>query len=159
MLTTHRLVAVLRGLLGLAFVSLVLAQVVVLPWLVGQSAAEWPELAPLRLPLLGVAVAELLCVQVVIWCTWELLTLVEEDRIFSESAFGWVNAILGAVATAWLLLFGTLLAVNDLWRLPGLALGLLLMLVAEAVLGLLMVVMRALLRQATTLRADLEAVI
>lgn len=159
MLTPHRLVTVLRGLLGLAFAALVLAQVVVLPWSVGQVAAEWPQLAPLRLPLLAVAVVELLCVQVVIWCTWELLRLVEEDRIFSESAFGWVHAIIGAVAAAWLVLLGTLLAVDDLWRLPGLAVGLLLMLVAEAVLGLLMVVMRALLRQATTLRADLEAVI
>jgi hypothetical protein len=153
------LVTVLRALLGLAFTALVLAQVTVLPWLVGEAGDEWPQLAPLRMPLLAVAVAELLCVQVVIWCTWELLTLVEEDRIFSESAFGWVHAILGAVVAAWLLLFGTLLAVDDLWRLPGLAVGLLLMLVAEAVLGLLMVVMRALLRQATTLRADLEAVI
>ncbi len=154
-----RLVTVLRALLGLAFAALVLAQVVVLPWLVGEAGDEWPQLAPLRMPLLAVAIAELLCVQVVIWCTWELLTLVEEDRIFSESAFGWVHAILGAVVAAWLLLLGTLLAVDDLWRLPGLAVGLLLILVAEAVLGLLMVVMRALLRQATTLRADLEAVI
>ena len=36
---------------------------------------------------------------------------------------------------------------------------LLLILVAGAVLGLLMVVMRALLRQATTLRTDMDAVI
>lgn len=42
---------------------------------------------------------------------------------------------------------------------PGLPLLLFLMLVGVAVLGLLMVVMRALLRQATTLRIDMEAVI
>jgi hypothetical protein len=43
--------------------------------------------------------------------------------------------------------------------LPGPPAVLLLVLVAVAVLGLLMVVMRALLRQATTLRTDMEAVI
>ncbi len=43
--------------------------------------------------------------------------------------------------------------------LPGPPLVLLLVLVAGAVVGLLVVVMRALLRQATTLRTDMEAVI
>jgi len=42
---------------------------------------------------------------------------------------------------------------------PGLPLLLFLLSVGVAVLGLLMVVMRALLRQATTLRTDMEAVI
>ena len=42
---------------------------------------------------------------------------------------------------------------------PGLPVLLLLVLLGGAVLGLLMVVMRALLRQATTLRTDMEAVI
>ena len=42
---------------------------------------------------------------------------------------------------------------------PGLPLLLFLMVIGVTVLGLLMVVMRALLRQATTLRTDMEAVI
>lgn len=42
---------------------------------------------------------------------------------------------------------------------PGLRLLLFLMLSGVTVLGLLMVVMRALVRQATTLRTDMEAVI
>jgi CHASE1-domain containing sensor protein len=42
---------------------------------------------------------------------------------------------------------------------PGLPLLLFLAVIGVAVLGLLMVVMRALLRQATTLRTDMEAVI
>ena len=42
---------------------------------------------------------------------------------------------------------------------PGLPLLLFLMVVGVTVLGLLMVVMRALLRQATALRTDMEAVI
>jgi CHASE1-domain containing sensor protein len=42
---------------------------------------------------------------------------------------------------------------------PGLPLVLFLMVVGLTVIGLVMVVMRALLRQATTLRTDMEAVI
>jgi hypothetical protein len=60
------------------------------------------------------------------------------------------------------LLFG-ILVVFQVMSLPGqfahMALLLFLMLIGVTVLGLLTVVMRALLRQATTLRTDMEAVI
>ena len=85
--------------------------------------------------------------------------MVKDDRIFSEGSFVWVNAILWAIAAAWVLLLGTFVYFVGLWGLPGLPAALLLMLVAGAVLWLLMVVMRALLRQATMLRADMDAVI
>src|SRR3712207_6336439 len=99
------------------------------------------------------------CVQVVIVCTWKMLTLVEDDRIFSAASMVWVDAFVAAIAAAWLLLLGTFV-----WSLVGVGLAgppvvLLLMLVAGAVVGLLVVVMRALLQQATTLRTDMEAVI
>jgi hypothetical protein len=106
-----------------------------------------------------VAVLGLGCVQVVIVCTWQLLTLVEDDRIFSAASMAWVDAIVGALAAAWFLLLGTFVWSVVGVGLPGPPVVLLLMLVAVAVLGLLMVVMRALLRQATTLRTDMEAVI
>ena len=106
-----------------------------------------------------VAVLGLACVQVVIVCTWKLLTLVEDDRIFSAASMVWVDAIVGAIAAAWLLLLGTFVWSLVSVGLPGPPLVLLLLLVAGAVVGLLVVVMRALLQQATTLRADLEAVI
>jgi hypothetical protein len=72
---------------------------------------------------------------------------------------GWLDAIVWAVAAGWVSLLGVafLVAINadD----PGLPLVLLLMSIAVTVLGLLLVVVRALLRQATTLRTDMEAVI
>src|SRR3712207_7646997 len=71
-------------------------------------AADSPELAHLRWPTLLVAVLGLGCVQVVIVCTWQLLTLVEDDRIFSPASMGWVDAIVAAITTAELLLLGTL---------------------------------------------------
>jgi hypothetical protein len=101
----------------------------------------------------------LLCMQVVIACTWKLLSLVEEDRIFSQVAFAWVNAIVAAVAAAWALLFGVSACFAPSFDDPGVPILLFLTLIGIAVLGLLMVVMRALLQQATALRIDLEAVI
>jgi len=146
-------------MLVVAFALLVVFQTLSLPGQFAHMAAEQPELAHLRWPLTAFAIVELACVQVVIVATWKLLAMVEDDRIFSEPALRWVDAIVRAIATAWVLLLGvSLYAVADADD-PGMPMLLFLLLVAGAVLGLLMVVMRALLRQATTLRTDLEAVI
>ena len=153
------MVGPLRFLLAVAFAALVTAQVLFLPALSAAMAEDSPELAYLRWPTLVVAVLGLGCVHVVIVCTWKLLTLVEDDRIFSAASMVWVDAIVGAIAAAWLLLLGTFIWSLVSEGLPGPPLVLLLLLVAGAVVGLLVVVMRALLQQATTLRADLEAVI
>ncbi len=152
------MVGPLRFLLAVAFAALVLAQLMFLPALSGAMAADSPELANLRWPTLGVAVLGLGCVQVVIVCTWQLLTLVEDDRIFSPASMGRVDAIVAAIAAAEFLL-GTLVWSVVSVGLPGPPVVLLLLLVAGAVVGLLVVVMRALLQQATALRTDLEAVI
>jgi len=130
-----------------------------LPGQFAHLAAEEPDLAYLRWPLTAFAVLELVCVQVVIVATWKLLAMVETDRIFSEQALRWVDAIVRAVAVAWVMFLGVFLYAGFTADDPGLPLLLFLLLVAGAVLGLLMVVMRALLRQATALRTDLEAVI
>jgi CHASE1-domain containing sensor protein len=71
----------------------------------------------------------------------------------------WVDAILAAIGAAWVVLAGLFLFVGFQADDPGLPLVLFLMVVGVAVLGLLMLVMRALLRQATALRTDMEAVI
>jgi hypothetical protein len=151
---SHQLVLLLRGFLAVAFGVLVVSQVLVLPLLF----SSWDDVG-LRWPLLLVSELGLVCVEVVVAATWRLLTMVEEDRIFSEDAFTWVDTILGAMATAWALLLGALVCVVGRWEQPGLPVALLLMLVGGAVLGLLVVVMRELLRQATALRTEFEAVI
>jgi hypothetical protein len=158
MMKTQRLVGALRVLLGLAFAALVLGQVRVLPAMYDDWVRESPELAHSAW-LLTASVLGLLCVQVVIVCTWHLLTMVEQDRIFSDESLVWVNVIVGAMAAAWLLLLGSFVHVARLGSTAGASVAMLLMLVAGAVVGLLMVVMRALLRQATTLRTELEAVV
>jgi hypothetical protein len=85
--------------------------------------------------------------------------LVKHDRIFTQASLRWVDAIVWAIVAAWLVLLGV-----DVWVAfqaddPGVPMLLLLLTTGVTVLGLLMVVMRALLRQATMLRTDMEAVI
>ncbi|MGA3526342.1 DUF2975 domain-containing protein [Melissospora conviva] len=159
MLTEHRAVAALRVFLVVLFGVLVVLQTMSLPGQFAHMAKESPEQAYLRWPATAVAVFLVLCVQVVIVSTWKLLTRVREDSIFSEDSLRWVDAIVWAIGVAWLVLLGVFLYVGFTAGDPGLPLLLFLMAVGVSVLGLLMVVMRALLRQATTLRTDMEAVI
>ena len=159
MLTTRRVVGPLRILLALAFAALLVAQVAVLPPLWAEMARESPDSPFWRWGTLVVAILGLVCVQVVIVCTWQLLTLVRDDRIFSDASLVWVNTIVGAIGAAELLLLGCFGWSALTWGHPGLPVALLVVLVAGAALGLLVVVLRALLRQATTLRTDMEAVI
>ncbi|MGI5150312.1 DUF2975 domain-containing protein [Plantactinospora sp. CA-294935] len=146
-------------LLVLLFGVLVMFQTFSLPGQFAHMAEESPDLAYLRWPMTAVSVFWVLCIQVVIVATWKLLTMVKNDRIFSEASLAWVDAIVWAIAAAWVVLVGVLLYVGFTSDDPGLPLLLFLMSIGVAVLGLLMVVMRALLRQATTLRTDMEAVI
>lgn len=159
MVTEHRAVAALRVFLVVLFGVLVLFQTFSLPGQFAHMAAESPQDAYLRWPATVVAVFWVLCVQVVIVATWKLLSLVKSDRIFTEASLKWVDAIVWAIAAAWVVLVGVFLYVGFNADDPGLPLLLFLLTVGVSVLGLLMVVMRALLRQATTLRADMEAVI
>ena len=141
------------------FGILVLFQVMSFPGQFAHMAEESPDLASLRWPLTIVAELVLLCVQIVIVCTWKLLTMVKDDRIFSERSLVWVDAIVWAIGAAWAVLAGVLLYVGFTGDDPGLPLLLTALLLGGAVLGLLMIVMRTLLLRATTLRTELETVI
>jgi hypothetical protein len=155
----HRVVVPLRVLLVMLFAGLVVAQVMSMPGQFAYMAKEQPDLAYLRWPLTIWSIVELLCIQVVIVCTWKLLTLVTADRIFSEEAFAWVDAIIWALGAGWVLFLGVFIYLGFLANDPGLPILMFGMVLVGGVLVLLMVVMRALLRQATTLRSDMEAVI
>ena len=155
----QRAVGPLRVFLVLLFGLLVLLQVMSLPGQFAHMAQEQPDLAYLRWPATAVAVFLVLCVQVVVVSTWKLLGLVEDDRIFSEASMVWVDAIVRAIGAAWAVLGGMFLYVGLHADDPGVVLMLLLVVLGVSVVGLLMLVMRALLWQATALRTDLEAVI
>ncbi len=154
----------LRVLLVIAFLALVAAQVWAVPAVLPELTEPTMERSFMRWVMLAVAVLGLACVQVVVVCTWKLLTLVTTDRIFSPGSLPWVNAIVWAIAAGWLMLLATFVCayyfiIDEVSDDPALPALLLLLLLVGAVLGLLVVVMRALLRQATNLRADMEAVI
>ena len=152
-------VLVLRVFLILLFGVLVVFQTLSLPGQFRHLAEENPDDAALRWPATIIAVFWVLCIQVVVVAIWRLLSMVQEDRIFSEASFKWVNAIIAAIGAAWVVLVGVFLLVGFNADDPGPVMLLLLLLVGVTVVGLLMVVMRALLRQATTLRTDLDGVI
>jgi hypothetical protein len=152
----------LRVLLVLVFIGLVVAQVLSLPGEFSQMAREHPEAGFIPWLLL---ILEVLCFQIVIVCTWRLLTLVRADRIFSEKAFVWVDVIVWTMAGAWVLLAGlatylvAIIYFTPELRDPGTPILLIGMTLIGGVVVLTVVVLRALLRQATVLRTDLEEVI
>jgi hypothetical protein len=165
-LTTQRAVAPLRVLLVLLFAVVTAGQVAVLvavlPRMPELTAGDAPAAVALDWTMVVVAVLGLLCVQVVIVSTGKLLTMVARDRIFSSASLPWVDAIVWSIVAAWVLLLGAtvpVFAYAELDDAPGLGAMHLLLLLVGAAVGLLMVVMRALLRQATALRDDMEAVI
>jgi Protein of unknown function (DUF2975) len=155
----QRAVLPLRAFLVVLFGVLVVFQTLSIPGQWRHMAEENPQDASLRWPLTALSAFLILCAQVVIVATWKLLTRVQQDRIFSASSLVWVDAIVYAVAAAWLVLASLFLYVGFNADDAGLPMVLLLLQVGVAAFGLLMVVMRALLRQATSLRTDLEAVI
>jgi hypothetical protein len=134
MLEAHRVVLPLRLFLVLLFGVLVVLQTVWLPGQFAYMAQEDPEHAYLRWPATVVTVFWVLCIQVVIVSTWKLLTLVKNDRIFTDDSLGWVNAIVWAIAV-WVMLVGVLFYVGFNADDPGLALLLFLMSVGVTVLG------------------------
>ena len=149
----------LRALLVLFFALLVMLQTLSLPGMFWHWAREDPDFEPLKWPMTIASIVVLLCVELVIVCTWQLLTLVKDDRIFSDDAFRWVDAIVGAIVVAEVAVGALLVYAYFNWDDPGIGVLMMLGLLGGAVLGLLMIVLRALLRQATTLRTDMEAVI
>jgi hypothetical protein len=160
----NRVVLPLRVLLVVVLAALLAAQIWAAPGMLPEIADPSLEQSAMRWAMLAAALLGLLCVQVVVVCTWALLTRVTQDRIFSADALPWVDAIVWAVVVGWASLLGALVCsyyfiIDEVSDDPVPVALLLVSLVVGAVVGLLLVVMRALLRQATALRSDMEAVI
>jgi len=154
-----RLVLLVKLVLAGLAALLLLLMVMSIPGQFAHLAEEEPDLAYLRWPLTAFFELELLCVQVVIACTWRLLTLVAGDRIFSEDSLRWVDVILGALATAWTAFLGLTIYAMTKADDPGTPILLIVLLGVGAAGCLLVLVLRELLRQATSLRTELETVI
>lgn len=159
--TVSRVVLPLRILLVAVFLGLLFTQVVAFPG----EFVHAPQDDPWRWPTLLFWGLEALCVQVVIVCTWHLLTLVQRRRIFTAASLRWVDVIAWTCLAAWVLLAVMAGAVileiflTPALRDPGTPIALIGLTMIAAVFVLLVVVLRDLLRQATALREDLDGVI
>ena len=155
----RRSVILLKIVMAALFLVLLVFQFLSFPGKFAYDAQQHPDEAYLRWPLTLLVGFCILCAEVVVASIWQLLGLVQSDRIFSQAAFKWVNAIIAAIGAGWLVMVGALVWVFAVADDPGVPLIWTFLTLGVTVVALLMVVMRALLRQVTALRSDLEGVI
>lgn len=110
-LTVLALRVVVVALLG----GSVFVQTVMSPQIVDDLTEGDPATRQLKTPLIVIMVLGILCAQVVLVCTWRLLTMVKRGMVFSHGAFRYVDVVIGAFVVAALLAFlvGVLLAPGD----------------------------------------------
>jgi hypothetical protein len=147
-------IIILQAVIAVALAGSLVVQTVIVPlvWADLEGEVLWGRIALVTIAILGVATLQVFGV-----CVWMLLTKVRRGSIFSSASFRYVDVIIGAIAAAaalaWIL--AALLA-------PGsIAPGLVALVggagVVLAGMALLMVVMKALLRQAIDRDAEAKA--
>jgi hypothetical protein len=157
----HRTVLALR-------IGSVAVQAVLVPLLATDLREDLgDDVAEMWVPIVLIVLLGIVTIQVAMVCVWRLLTMVRRGTVFSTAAFRYVDIVIGAVATASVLMFvlGAVLAPGEsaapgVVVLVGGAGGLI------AGVALVVVVLRALLAQAVArdveahgLRAELDEVI
>jgi hypothetical protein len=139
---------------------LVPVQCLVLPLVASESAAEAPEFAYLRWPMLALSEVMLLIGDVFLIALMRLLGMVRRREVFTSAADWWASALVASLwaetagAAGWLavLIFATSGP-------PGATIGAIALLLAGTVAALTVSAMRALLAQATAQADELAAVI
>lgn len=147
-------ILILQAVIALALAGSLVVQTVIVPLVWGDLDGEplWGRIALVVIVVLGVATMQVFGV-----CVWMLLTKVRRGSIFSTASFRYVDVIIGSFAAAAALAFilAVLLAPGEV------APGVVALIGGTAlVLGgmaLLMVVMKALLRQAIDRDAEARA--
>lgn len=156
-------IVILKVVIAFSLAGSVLVQTLIAPavWSDLDGEALWGRIALVAILVLGV-----LTMQVFGVCVWRLLTLVRRGAVFSDVSFRYVDVIVGTIAAASVLAFVLAVLLAPGGAAPGLVglvggAGLVL-----AGMALLVVVMRALLRQAVRrerearmLRDELDGVI
>ncbi|OAN33418.1 DUF2975 domain-containing protein [Microbacterium sp. H83] len=138
-------IVVLQVVIALALLGSLVVQTVIMPLVWADLAGEvlWGRIALVTIAVLGI-----LTLQVFGVCVWMLLGKVRRGSIFSSASFRYVDVIIGAIAAA-----AVLMLILAILLAPGsIAPGVVALIGGAAlVLGgmaLLVVVMKALLRQA-----------
>lgn len=155
------IITILRVLLAIFFALALLVQFFAIPSLIADVRLVEPEYAHLALPYGISAFAAFVCVEVVLIAMWNLLGLVRAGTVFSEKAFRWVNTIIWAtwIAVGMSLVPITYMLLFEHSGAPAPFILVIVVALGGAAFALLMAVMRALLRQATDARHELEEVI
>jgi hypothetical protein len=151
----------LRVLLVILFLGCIAAQSWFIPQLAGTMAEVHPEVSFLAVPYAVLAILTVACVEIALVSTWALLSKIKRDAIFTERAFRWVDAIIVSAAAATLIIFSIeihLLGIIDVGE-PPLGMLFTAVVISGTAFVLLMIVMRGLLRSATTLHSELEEVV
>lgn len=153
-------ITALRVVIAIALAGSVVVQI-------AGASVVWNDLdttpLPSRLALVAFLIAGVATLQLFAVGVWMLLTKVRRGSIFSATSFRWVNVIIAAIAAASVLMLalGAALAPGD--TAPGMVALIGGVGVVLAGMALLVVVMKALLRQAiardaeaTALRSELD---
>jgi hypothetical protein len=156
-------ITVLRVVIALALAGSLVVQTVITPllWIDLIDTPAWFRVSFVVIVVLGVASMQVFAV-----CVWMLLTKVRRGSIFQPSSFRLVNVIIGAMAAAALLILAFAFVLAPSAIAPGVVALVCGAALVMAGVALLVVVMKALLRQAIereneaqTLRSELGEVI
>lgn len=165
MLSAPRIVKPLKLLLVLAVAFALMMLTLSMPGDFADDLRRSPEAAHLLWPMFLATEGGILAFLLIIVCTWRLLTLIEQDRIFRPEALRWVDLLVRTFVVCWLgfcLLAAYLIAViffTPELRDPGVPVVLSGAVLIGAVLVMIVAVMRSLLRRATALQSDLDEVL
>lgn len=147
-------ILVLQVVIALALAGSLVVQTVIVPllWVDLEGEALWGRIALVIIAVLGV-----LTLQVFAVCVWMLLTKVRRGSLFSPTSFRYVDVIIGAIgaAAALALILALLLAPGP--TAPGVVALICGAALVLAGIALLVVVMKALLRQAIDRDAEARA--
>ncbi|WP_150308072.1 DUF2975 domain-containing protein [Planctomonas psychrotolerans] len=153
----------LRALVIVLGLGAVIAQAAVLFPVFVQTVAQEEDFTTVPVAIAVLVVVLAACAEAALFAIWQLLSMVRRDAIFTPRAFRWVDLIIGAglVVTVILLalsvyVFVVILPIEDAPGLLAITGGAAL---CAAAFVLLMVVMRGLLRSATSLRSELAEVV
>ncbi|HEU0256690.1 MAG TPA: DUF2975 domain-containing protein [Microbacteriaceae bacterium] len=156
------IIVFIRVFIGLIALGTLAAQVLVIP----EFAAELGTVSDMPSASVPYAVAGIIvgaCFEVALTATWMLVSMVSRDAIFTENAFRWVDAIIGASLTALALVvaFGAhaVFVLQPRLDSPSIELVVGATVICGATFVLLVIVLRGLLRNATNLRSELAEVI
>ncbi|MES0837510.1 DUF2975 domain-containing protein [Nocardiopsis tropica] len=148
-------VLALRVVLVMLLGGSVFVQAVMVPLLAADLREAGADPLLVRAPVIAIVFLGIVAVQAVLVCVWLLVTKVRRGTVFSNTAFRYVDVMIGAIVAAALLVFGLGFVMAPGEAVPP---GVVLLVggVGTALLGvaLIVVVLRTLLAQAIESKAE-----